>query len=115
MREWWFKGVPLKIRSNCAVRREQDQAREQIHKYTDFSDLKTIIEHNRNLFKPNFAYINDYVDSPKEFYNNLENSNTIRRKVMYTIREPVTTEAAHFLGEFCQVITAFIGCQSSDT
>lgn len=114
-RSWWLKGVPLKIRCNCAVRREQDSAREQIHKYTDFSDLKTIIEHNRDLFKSNFASTKDYVDSPKEFYDNLEKSNTIRRKVMHTIREPVTTEDAHFLGEFCQVITAFIGYKSSDT
>lgn len=113
-RDWWCKGVPLKIRSNCAVRREQDQARDQIHKFTDFSDLKTIIGHNRSLFKPNFAYINDYIDSPKDFYDNLEKSNMIRRKVMHTIREPVILEDARFLGEFCEVVTAFIGSQSSE-
>jgi len=114
-KEWLCKGVPLKIRSNCAVRREQDRAREQIQRYTDFSDLKTIIEHNRNLFKPNFAYINDHIDSPREFYESLEKSNIIRRKVMHTIREPVTAEDARFLGEFCQIITAFIGNRVSDT
>ena len=113
-REWWFIGVLYKIRTNCAIRREQDQAREQIHKYTDFSDLKTIIQCNSKLFKLNFANINEYINSPAEFYNNLEKSNTIRRKVMHTIREPVTTEDARFIGKFCEVITAFIGHESLD-
>ena len=112
-KEWWFKGIPYKTRCSCATKREQDSAREEIHKYTDFSDLKKIIEYKRRFFNLHFSNIKSLVQNDKEFLANLDKSNEIRRKVMHAIRDPVTPDDAHFIGDFCNVVIAFVGRKDS--
>lgn len=105
---WWIKAIPYPIRVDCAKRRESDPAREELYSYTDLIDLKTIIEKNFKVFAPHFRNIHMFSVSQGEFLSNLTRSNQIRRRVMHTVRTPVTVDDVKFLQQYCEVINRFI-------
>ena len=111
-----FDKVNLKPRQLRVTEAEISAAFQNIS--SDFiSDLKKIIEYKRKLFGLHFRNIRSLIKNDGEFLANLDKSNEIRRKVMHTIRDPVTPDDAHFIGDFCNVVVAFVqekGSQSID-
>ena len=92
--EWWAKGVPLKVRSSCAVRKEEDdQYFTHAYCYTTLIDLKTILLDDKSLFQSHFPQsvakdgraFNAFLDK----FNRL---NKIRNQVMHPVREKPPTE-----------------------
>ncbi len=56
-KEWWRKGVPQKIRSKCASRKEEGLEEEKetdLLMFADFYDYRIIIESNRSIFSNYF-------------------------------------------------------------
>jgi hypothetical protein len=69
---WWLKGVPRKIRIDCAVKREQASNRQRLYDFSDFIDLHGILEVNWKLFEESFVSISkDFNGNHKLFLNGL--------------------------------------------
>jgi hypothetical protein len=73
-KDWWIKGVPLKIRQKCAERQEEDSLRDERFNYTDILDLQQIIDSNWGLFQPSFNRISDECKTKRDFWTTLEDS-----------------------------------------
>lgn len=80
-KEWWVKGIPLKIRQKCVNRREEDGLNDDHYNYTDITDLMQILDNNWGLFLPRFKGVDK-----RDFLNSLNTLNTIRRTIMHPIR-----------------------------
>ena len=87
---WWQKGIPEKIRKNCAVRREEEKLdRQDLYSYTDLIDLKEIIEKNwSQVFSQYFecAPVKSYFEDKGDLLEALNRLNAIRNRVMHPIR-----------------------------
>jgi len=94
---WWVKGIPLQIRSECARRREEDPHREELYRYTDLIDLKTIIDKNWRVFEPHLRFVGQHVQSKGHFLESIAQLNDVRKRVMHPIRMTVSDEDLSFL------------------
>mgnify|MGYP001583460294 CR=1 FL=1 len=75
---WWRNGVPKKVRSKCASRREEglDEEKEaDLLLFADFYDYKEILEENKQVFS-------DYIDV-KEWCNKLREMEPIRNAISH--------------------------------
>jgi hypothetical protein len=107
--EWWAKGVPYKIRSECVQRKEQDTMREEPYSYVDLTHLREIIEFKPNFYIDGFSAVQKKGKNKQEFLSGLSHANEIRRRVMHTIRAPITDDDITFLEEFSGIALSF--CQ----
>lgn len=53
---WWSRGVPLKVRTEVAGRREASPERGDYEQYFELPDYRSIARDNWGLFEPWFAY-----------------------------------------------------------
>jgi len=104
---WWVKGIPLQIRVNCAQKREEDSLREELYRYTDLIDLKTIINKNWRLFESSFNLVHKHFGSKKDFLAGIATTNEVRKRVMHPIRKTVSDEDISFLKRFAEIIGIF--------
>jgi len=112
---WWIKGVALKIRQDCAMRREADAARGEPFLYTYLIDLKSIMEKNWKLFEEDFLKTKRLCNSKKDFLDNFVHLNDIRNRYAHPVRAPqvdseeynddysFVTQLADLLGKFCGI------------
>lgn len=83
---WWRKGVPEKIRSECAARQELDeQPSDSKFDYTTLIDLSTIITKSWSLFQDEVP--DTYRNDRKQLENDLRRLNSIRNTVMHPIKK----------------------------
>jgi len=101
---WWVDGVPTQVRAECAKRREEDPARDEVWRYTYLLDLKTIVDKNWATFEPILRSARPRVKSKKEFLDSIARANEIRNKVAHPIRTAVTDEDVSFLRWLYDVI-----------
>jgi len=101
---WWVDGVPTQVRAECAKRREEDPARDEVWRYTYLLDLKTIVDKNWAAFEPILRSACPQVKSKKEFLDSIARANEIRNKVAHPIRTAVTDEDVSFLRWLYDVI-----------
>jgi len=83
--DWWHKGIPLQIRKECQIRREEDTPplSEPYH-YTTFIDLKATIDQRWSEFSkvlPKPLATNKQVTLQK-----LQRINEIRNRVMHPVK-----------------------------
>jgi len=91
---WWGQGVPLTVRSNCAVRKEEDdQYLTHAYCYTTLIDLKTILQKNKTLFQLHFPEsVAKDGKAFNAFLDKFNRLNKIRNQVMHPVREKPPTE-----------------------
>jgi hypothetical protein len=88
--EWWGQGIPLKVRTACNSKREEDaQYLVHAYSYTSLIDLRTILEENKKLFGERLPAA---LANLKVFSENLFRLNKIRNQVMHPVREHPPTE-----------------------
>jgi hypothetical protein len=97
---WWRKGVPTKIRSQCAMAYEEDdEPADEPFCYANFIHLQKIIDKNWMLFStilPKQVIINK-----NAFLKKFIRLNKIRNKVMHPIKSlPLTEDDFEFVKEF---------------
>jgi hypothetical protein len=92
--EWWRKGVPLKVRSGCVLRKEEDdQYLTHVYCYTTLIDLKTILLDDKLLFQSHFpASVAKDGRTFNAFLDKFNRLNKIRNQVMHPVREKPPTE-----------------------
>ncbi len=79
--EWWFSGVPQKIRLKASQRREEDQGkRGNKEAYFDLIDYREIIKHNWSLFSELLSFDHGSKDRRTEWISKV---NDIRKRVMH--------------------------------
>lgn len=89
--EWWRKGVPVQIRKNCQVRREEDdEPAAEPYCYTDLLDLGRIIEDNWSSFQGCLS--EPFRNNRKQLLDQLRRLNGIRRAMMHPVRRNAPTE-----------------------
>lgn len=91
---WWFDGIPLEIRKDCAQRREVDPAHSEPYNYTYLIDLKTIIEKNWLIFESDFLRVRGTINSKKELLDCIRRLNLVRNRYSHPIRAPKTGSKA---------------------
>jgi hypothetical protein len=89
--EWWRVGVPVTVRKECAVRREEDPEEPcEVYCYTNLLDLGSIVERNWVLFKDRLG--DRYSAHKRPLLEDLKRLNRIRNRVMHPVRGSVPTE-----------------------
>lgn len=89
--EWWRKGVPEKIRSECATALEKDdEPAKEKYCYTNFIDLYNIINKEQQLFEKFLP--KELRSNRKTLKSTLYKLNTIRNRVMHPIKNPNFSE-----------------------
>lgn len=96
--EWWAKGVPLQVRTECVKRRESDPLREESYNYIDLIDLKSIVDKNWRVFEPQFKLPRDLVHTKRELLETIDHLNEIRKRIMHPTRLTVSQDDVRFLG-----------------
>jgi hypothetical protein len=111
--EWWVGGVPLKIRQECAARREADPARGDPYGYTYLIDLCSIIDKNWAVFDSDFRALRDFFNSKRDFLECLGRLNDARNRYAHPVRAPgvgspeyeadlaFTQQTRKLVGKFC--------------
>lgn len=84
--EWWQKGVPINIRKQCAVRKEEDdEPARELFCYITFIDLKEILDKKWPIFK---NLLPKNIENDKQsFLSKLVRVNKIRNLVMHPSKE----------------------------
>jgi len=82
--DWWYEGVPERIRVECVRRREIDPQHYEAYAYTMLIDLKEIIEKNWQRFVELFP--KEAASKKKEFLHRFDRLNEIRNGVMHPIK-----------------------------
>jgi predicted transcriptional regulator len=82
---WWREGVPEAIRVSCQTRREGDPTPlDDPFQYTNFIDLKTIIDRNWRIF---VEVLPKCMGSSKpEAMERLQMANAIRNRIMHPVK-----------------------------
>jgi hypothetical protein len=89
--EWWRKGIPTKIRAECASLLEQDiEPAEHSYCYTNFIHLKDILNKQWSIFIK--VLPKKHLKDKNDFLNNLLRLNHIRNLVMHPIKGIELTE-----------------------
>lgn len=92
--EWWRKGVPQKVRSKCASRREEgleEENESDLLLFADFYDYRIIIESNKPIFS-------DFIDT-KDWCSKLQEMEPIRNAIAHNrplTNAPVRVRDYHF-------------------
>jgi len=89
-KEWWQAGVPLKVRTPCAVRKEEEGSSESPWKFLDTIHYKEIIDHQWDLLGDFFTPPSMEQASRKSKLSWLDELNSIRKKYSHPSREKVT-------------------------
>lgn len=105
--DWWVKGVPTQIRAECAMRREEDPAREDVYRYTYLLDLRTIVDKNWAMFEHHLQSARPHLKSKGDFLKSIARLNDLRNRVAHPIRMSVSDEDLSFLRSFCDVVRNF--------
>lgn len=88
---WWRKGVDLRVRQTCVCRREEDEERlEEPYCYTDFIDLRTILDKQWAILGPQLP--EETRADKKSLLSDLLRINRIRNWVMHPVRGQIPTE-----------------------
>jgi len=87
-KDWWVKGVPSKIREECAKLREKDPSRSHAYSYIYFIDYKSILDKNWSLFEKDFLRLNKFIKTKKDFLELFVKLNNIRNCYAHPIRAP---------------------------
>lgn len=91
LQAWWRDGVPVSIRKDCVVRREEDD--DPIgddFAYTTFIHLKKILDDNWTTFKDVFP--KRWANDKQKLLAGLNKLNTIRNAVMHPVKKRTWTE-----------------------
>jgi hypothetical protein len=88
--EWWRQGIPMKIRKECASRREEDDEPSGPYTYTTLIDLSTVITRNWSLFESDLPQ--EYRVNRKLFESDMVRLNRIRNRVMHPVKEKKWSE-----------------------
>lgn len=88
---WWRNGVPVNVRKECVVRREEDDDPiDDEFAYTTLIHLKVIIDKNWNLFKD--AFPKRWANQKQDFLRACDRLNLIRNAVMHPVKKRTWTE-----------------------
>ena len=101
---WWFQGVPLNVRKECAQRCEEDPLHEEKYKYTDLIDLNVIIDKNWKIFAPYLSQVHKNYNAKGDLLAKIVQTNEVRKRVMHPIRSEVSSEDTSFLEQFSREI-----------
>lgn len=89
-KEYWKEGVPLKVRTPCVIRKEEEGSTESPWKFLDTIHYKEIINHQWSLLGDFFTPPGMEEESRKNKLSWLDKLNSIRKKYSHPSREKVT-------------------------
>ncbi len=96
---WWRKGIPLRIRQECVSKREADIEYFDNYCYTNFIDLRDILERNWKIFSNILS--KSWFISRNELCKKLTTLNQIRNWVMHPIKgKELSASDYFFIQEF---------------
>jgi hypothetical protein len=83
---WWRKGIPEPTRKKCQLRKEEDMTPlDEPYHYTNFIDLKSIIETDWRLFS--IALPKALATNKPNTLQRLQRVNAIRNQIMHPVKE----------------------------
>jgi len=91
-KDWWIKGVPVKIRTACVVRKEQENSSESPWKFLDTIHYKEIIDVQWGLLGDFFTPPGMENVSKMKKLSWLDRLNSTRKKYSHPQREKITEE-----------------------
>jgi Swt1-like HEPN len=87
---WWRDGIPEAIRISCQSRREADHTPlDDAFHYTNFIDLKTVIDKNWRTF---VEHMPTGMGGKPETLERLQTANAIRNRIMHPIKDSLEYE-----------------------
>jgi predicted transcriptional regulator len=102
---WWKDGVPVEIRSSAAGSRERDKEPIDKYCYTNFIDLKKILDAKWVIFSKFLP--KDVASNRRELLTHLDKLNGIRNSVMHPVRNHNFTDKefsfVHRVKEYLQL------------
>jgi tetratricopeptide (TPR) repeat protein len=107
--EWWDKGVPEKIRVECAERWERDSRRKDCFDYLYFIDLMIIMDKKWKIFEQDFQRVKDQFKTKHEFLDGLIKLNNLRDLVAHPTLSVFLEEPLVFARHMQDLINNFIG------
>ena len=82
---WWQNGIPMQVRKDCQIRREEDSAPiNNPYHYTTFIDLKAIIDKKWAEFSA--VLPKALITNKQETLQKLQRINDIRNRVMHPVK-----------------------------
>ncbi|MCX7733643.1 MAG: helix-turn-helix domain-containing protein [bacterium] len=89
--DWWFRGVPENVRSECEDAKNNDSnPAEHPYSYTNFIHFKDILDRNWSIFSKKL--LSNISSNREKFLEDLVVLNRILNKVMYPLRGNLPTE-----------------------
>ncbi len=99
-RDWWFEGIPERIRIECSKKYEKAKGQGKVYDYTDIVELKEIIDKNWKHFINQKPFSN-FQSNKKAFLRSIDELNILRNNVKHPTRKYKPTEQDFsFLDEF---------------
>lgn len=106
---WWKEGVPLRIRTDCVQRREEDPESLEPEQYLYLKDYITIAANNWGVFAPYFS-LKDR-GSKESQLDWMQKINKIRNKTMHPERGLVTQSELEFLRDHADQFLSKLAAQ----
>jgi hypothetical protein len=98
--DWWWKGVPLNVREDCALARQRDDDPiDDEFSYTTLINLKAVIDKHWSVFKS--ALPKHWADNKPALIQAFNRLNIIRNAVMHPVKKrPWTQDDFDFVRDF---------------
>lgn len=108
--EWWAKGVPRTVRTECSKRCEEDDNRYERWLYLDLLHLKNIIDNSwPAVFQRHAEGLKDF-PGKGQFLKLFENMNTLRNQIMHPLKgKPLGQDDFDRLRTFSRRLDEFVG------
>jgi len=100
--KWWYEAVPLKVRNNCVIRKEEEKSEAEPWEFLDTIHYKEIIENKWNLLGDYFTEPGKESESKKKRLTWLVKFNSIRKRYSHPQRPNITEEEYNYLTNIYQ-------------
>ena len=100
---WWYEGVPNKVRGNCVLRQDNDKGSKEREQYLMLLDYHAIVSQDWNLFKEYFTISKDGGKEKK--LNWLVKLNDIRNITHHPEKWPAEKDQVHLVRKIHKHVT----------
>ena len=100
---WWYEGVPNKVRGNCVLRQDNDKGSKEREQYLMLLDYHAIVSQDWNLFKEYFTISKDGGKEKK--LNWLVKLNDIRNITHHPEKWPAEKDQVHLVRKIYKHVT----------
>lgn len=96
-KKWWHEAVPLKVRNDCVLRKEDEKSEAEPWEFLDTIHYKEIIDNNWSILGNYFVEPGKESESKKKKLTWFVKFNSIRKKYSHPQRPSVTEEEYQYL------------------